>query len=253
MLIDNFVGASTNRYATGCFSEVPVVCIEDGEIKVNSGVINLLDTEEAKERATSIVANMKRKNYGESLVLYRDARIKKANLMMKRIRQPDFNVIGNGSRKQISCSEEAPKLTPIRVPVGISANDNLRLFDTVNNVKTKDAIEIPGNAYDGKCIDMGVPSSKFKYLACDGSGYCVGGSYCNQHGVRLAVHKQYCRDVDCQFYGCSDAEAGAIFSNVDEKSVNSYKNSWNSIRLSNVRKHCCLLQSPLQNETNTSV
>ena len=124
----------------------------------------------------------------------------------------------------------------MHVPCGVCAGDKLRLFDMARRRKSIDFIEVPSDAYDGKMLDYENPPEGYKLLSGDGDGHVVGGTPINQHAVRLAIHKEMCKDPKCNFMGCVDHSGTNLFMNVSKDDIDQYKVYWNASRRAGIRK-----------------
>lgn len=145
-----------------------------------------------------------------------------------------------------TCFKIASKASMMHVPYGVCGGDHLRLFD-VNRIRTVGScIKIPKDAYDGKMLDCKNPPDGYEIIAGDGESHTVGGKPVNQHAVRLAVHKDVCKDLNCKFMGCKDSNLGIdLFTDVSLADVDQYKTYWNFRRLTGIRKHLIELKKSL--------
>ena len=73
----------------------------------------------------------------------------------------------------------------------------------------------------------------------------VGGTPIEQHGVRLAVHRQTCTNKYCNFLGCNDVTGKTVFSNPDKEEVEKYRRFWLASRRAGVKRKMCELHAVL--------
>jgi hypothetical protein len=100
-------------------------------------------------------------------------------------------------------------LNCMRVPVGISAGDKIRMIDMQKSGKAGFEIIIPSHATEGMALNMNKPDPlRFQMLLVDGINHQVCGSLYRQHSVRLTAHRNRCKDLhvdtsSCPVFGCS--------------------------------------------------
>lgn len=143
------------------------------------------------------------------------------------------------------CSAITPKIKNLRVPCGVCAGDSLRVFDIIKMHKSNDHLQVPRGVYDGNVLEYADPPAGYKVLSGDGDAYMVGGTPVQQHGVRLAVHRETCTDKHCNFLGCNDVMGRTIFKDVDKREFHKYRRFWLASRRAGVKRKMCELRDIL--------
>lgn len=224
--------------AREALGSLPVLCIEDGVVKVNSAAVNALTNDSAKNVAQRFVNRVKR-TFEEASGTSVCVPLKKPMLSVN----VEENTVCDNVPPVVPttppplCKKMAPKVDVMKVPKGVCGGDRLRLFDVTRKSKSTDFISIDKDAYDGKPLDYKNPPFGYKVLSGDGDGYVVGGNPVQQHAVRLAVHKEVCKDFQCKFMGCANDACSHLFTGVDPDQVEAYKVHWQGSRRSAISKH----------------
>ena len=210
----------------------PVLCIEGDSLAVDTRAASKLVDPTSKQMCQAFVGEM-RKRYSDYTKTSTDPK-KKARITG--FRQPNFE----SERAAFTCKtprwkDVAPKVNLITVPYGTCVGDKLMLFDTQENEKSKDYVEIEEGAIEGQLMPYQAPNSDFKLLAVDGSGPTTGGTPSHQHGIRLAIHLQKCTDKRCKFMGCADKSCNNIFK-CDGEALSKYLDFYNAARRCAIEK-----------------
>ena len=127
------------------------------------------------------------------------------------------------------------ELEVLCVPCGTSSHDRLTFYNVRDQMLTRTYVEIATNSYDLMPTKYIIPSSNYKILMVDGTGFRSGGSTTLQHSIRLAAHRKTCTNKWCNVLGCGNDPTFKLFAHPDEDIKVQYEKHWRCSNKSGMR------------------
>ena len=236
------------------------LCVENGELKIDANVINKYEfgsnIREILETLTSTIqphVNITHWDDKKQVKKYTIQTIGNISALKSDLEGETFfgrdkllglptldnmhNPNKNANDADVQTSKNTNYARPIdvvRVPVGVCAGDRLAAFDCQQPPQT--FIEVPIDSYPDMPLDFERPKTPVKFLLLDGKGYKIGGSFLNQHAVRLTTHRAVCRKSKCSVMGCHGDTTSMLFKQLGKQQKSgAYYKHWISTSRASLR------------------